>query len=359
MIRSLCYPLLFLFILQSTGCAWLFDGDGYFRDRTYDYKAAKSVPRILVLEDTPVRPVSPKFEVPGQSPKVSQTLDDIPMPPTRVLYEQYGTSLKRVAGAERLTFDLASSFLPIVLEQFLAANEISVDQSVSETNLWITEWDTMTVAESSTGFWKQFWHLLSFQFIREQKKDYFRLKLGLSEQSDHALPYVDISYQKLSASRKPTSKALDFQPWQFQSAEEPSVSRFLNEFVTYVADYRVNKQKTVRNSDPIKKSLEIDGNGYPVLVLGDGFASAWENLQLALLKSEVAIDDLDRSLGVYYIKIIGPLARLSGVDEERYDCQVRVIRTENGVLISIQESDEKLVPKRLAVELVNRLHENY
>src|SRR5699024_6441708 len=49
--------------------------------------------------------------------------------------------------------------------------------------------------------------------------------------------------------------------------------------------------------------LGRDGNGYPILMMNTDFTWAWEYVERAIDKSAFALEDVDRSVGVFYVKL--------------------------------------------------------
>jgi len=126
---------------------------------------------------------------------------------------------------------------------------------------------------------------------------------------------------------------------------------------------------------PSRVNLTEDGSGNPLLQLDSDFDRAWSSIGRALQAADVRVDDLDRSLGVYYVNLSeraddpddkpGFFSRLFGgapdKDEiearaERY--QVRLTRVGNGVQVSLDKSVDTVAPADVARRVLSLLKDN-
>lgn len=126
---------------------------------------------------------------------------------------------------------------------------------------------------------------------------------------------------------------------------------------------------------PAQVSLSSDGSGNPLLTLASDFDRAWSAVGRALQDADVRVDDLDRSLGVYYINLAegaeqpdaepGFFSRLLGRDKaesidaraERY--QLRLTPVGSSVQVSVEQGADTLAPadvaRRILVLIQDRL----
>ena len=127
---------------------------------------------------------------------------------------------------------------------------------------------------------------------------------------------------------------------------------------------------------PSRISMIVDGNGNPILNLGADFDRSWSSVGRALDTAQIHIDDLNRSLGVYYIN----LAANAGTDKkpgsfawvpffggkadaeeieasaERY--QVRLTKAGDSIQVSVEKDANTVAPADLAREVLSRIQEN-
>jgi outer membrane protein assembly factor BamC len=116
---------------------------------------------------------------------------------------------------------------------------------------------------------------------------------------------------------------------------------------------------------PASVTLDQDGSGNPFLTLSSDFDRAWSAVGRALQDADVRVDDINRSLGVYYINLAegaekpdeepGFFSRLLGGEDaaeeidaraERY--QVRLTRVGGGVQVSVEKDINTVAPADVA-----------
>lgn len=126
---------------------------------------------------------------------------------------------------------------------------------------------------------------------------------------------------------------------------------------------------------PERISLDSDGSGNPVLSLASDFDRAWSAVGRALQDADVRVDDMNRSLGVYYINLAeeakkpdeepGFFSRLLGsepdTDEvearaERY--QVRLTSVGDSVQVSVEKDIETVAPADVARRVLELIQEH-
>ncbi len=126
---------------------------------------------------------------------------------------------------------------------------------------------------------------------------------------------------------------------------------------------------------PSRVSLSADGNGNPVLNLGADFDRAWSGVGRALELADIRVDDLNRSLGVYYINLAegaqkrdekpGFFGRLFGSEPskeeiearaERY--QVRLTTVGDSVQVTVDKDLNTVAPSDTARRILSLLQDN-
>lgn len=125
---------------------------------------------------------------------------------------------------------------------------------------------------------------------------------------------------------------------------------------------------------PERVMLGRDGSGNPLLTLASDFDRAWSAVGRALQDADVRIDDMNRSLGVYYINLAegaekpdeepGFFARLLGggkdaeeieASAERY--QVRLTSVAGSVQVSVEKDIDTVAPADVARRLLELIQE--
>lgn len=126
---------------------------------------------------------------------------------------------------------------------------------------------------------------------------------------------------------------------------------------------------------PERISLDSDGSGNPVLTLTSDLDRAWSAVGRALQDADVRVDDMNRSLGVYYINLAeaaqkpdeepGFFSRLLGSEPdaeevearaERY--QVRLTAVGDSVQISVEKNIETVAPADVARRVLELIQDH-
>ncbi|MBF3197116.1 outer membrane protein assembly factor BamC, partial [Pseudomonas aeruginosa] len=123
--------------------------------------------------------------------------------------------------------------------------------------------------------------------------------------------------------------------------------------------------------------LSKDGSGNPVLTLQSDFDRSWVSVGRALDNADIRVDDLNRSLGVYYVNIAegakkpdedkpGFFSRLFGGGEktkeeedakaQRY--QVRLTTVSDAVQVTVDKDINTSAPADVAQNVLEKLQES-
>ncbi|MEJ2754603.1 MAG: outer membrane protein assembly factor BamC, partial [Gammaproteobacteria bacterium] len=107
------------------------------------------------------------------------------------------------------------------------------------------------------------------------------------------------------------------------------------------------------DNQELSAQMRQDGNGWPVLTIDQPFARSWDAVGVALERIKrteeavLSIDDLDRSLAVYYVKW------QAQNDRKPVLYQLHMAKGEVGVLISVQLDDNTVAPKEKSEQLLS------
>jgi outer membrane protein assembly factor BamC len=126
---------------------------------------------------------------------------------------------------------------------------------------------------------------------------------------------------------------------------------------------------------PNRVSLSEDGNGNPVLSLGADFDRAWSGVGRSLEMADVRIDDINRSLGVYYINlaeraqkpddkpgffgsVFGSAPSKEEIDARAERYQVRLTAVGESVQITVEKDLNTIAPADVARKVLDLIQEN-
>lgn len=98
--------------------------------------------------------------------------------------------------------------------------------------------------------------------------------------------------------------------------------------------------------------LGRDGNGYPILMMNTDFTWAWEYVERAIDKSTFTLEDVNRSIGVFYVK----LPKRYEIKDKRI--QFKLSHTVNGIQVAaLNRRGTTLLEKDISQQLLEALRE--
>lgn len=341
-------------LLAVSGCAWLFGEEGHFRERTMDYKQAGSIEALAVPADTQVKERKQRYPIPalGQgefySPKDS---DDLPRPQALLgVNEDAGVEL-RADDDDRhwLVVDQSAERLWPQLREFLITNGFTVDSEDAGKHQLETGWLKPRHREEEQGFWDSFFDF--FSWGDENLRERFRLSLAPGASESNTIVNINHVQTRKGGDALPTAGEIE---WPEQPEDPEMVEILYNELMDFLGEGGRQVGVSVLSQDlkalP-KFVMTYDGNGYPVLVINQDFNRAWQDVGVALQRARIKTEDLDRSLGIYYLD--------KAVSEDGEQAlQLRVSRSETGIQVSVQLDDDTLAPKSDSARILNRLRES-
>jgi len=102
-----------------------------------------------------------------------------------------------------------------------------------------------------------------------------------------------------------------------------------------------NTTSTVSPSTVIvKPQVVVDGNGHPVMHSTGDLLQVWDNINKALTTARISIVDRNQSLGLYFIDLVE--------DGKKVTYQLKLTRTSNDNVISLQKDDDTLAESALS-----------
>ncbi|HET8705925.1 MAG TPA: outer membrane protein assembly factor BamC, partial [Pseudomonadales bacterium] len=138
-------------------------------------------------------------------------------------------------------------------------------------------------------------------------------------------------------------------------------SDLANDMLDALFAYLQDEKSSFRSSSFLPKTLAAsprsnltaDGNGFPVLMLEQDFNHAWYQVGEALQKAKIKVDDLNRSLGIYYLRVKNP-----SDDDKLMDVQLKLVQSETGVQVNVQKDDEAFAPIEVCNMVLSTIKSN-
>ncbi len=359
---------LVLSVSLLSGCSlfsWLWGKDGLFYDRAADYREARMVPEMRVPQGLATRPLEPLLPVPARvNTPLNEDRYEVPKP-RKLEVVAKGSDFSVQTGGDGRTYLLALR-TPAQLWS-------SIRQLLSEYGLDIVE-QRPQAGELVTGWQPASDYIPALRSAVSGPVE-SRIRLRIEPGVQRNTSEIAIQSAERSAGENPAVA------WGSHSANARLDTAVLDELqsgLTRTLDSgETVSLATQREFDaPERVELVQDANGNPLLRLDTDFNRGWSRVGRALEAADIRVEDLNRSLGIYYVNLAegadggsaspGFWSRLFGGgkkdDEsrskraERY--QVRLSEAGRGIQVAIEKDLNTLAPPDIARKVLVSLQNN-
>ncbi|MCY1395529.1 Outer membrane protein assembly factor BamC [compost metagenome] len=363
-----------LVIGNTSGCGWLWGPDGYFRDRGDDYLNARQTAPMQVPQGLQSKPLDPLLPVPMNIADTHMKEGEFEVPrPTALAAsgEVSDFSLQKSGDARWLVAQRPPAEVWPVAHQFFQENGFAIADERPQTGEFSTRWQSLD--QLSAPLARRLGNRTGDVGPDNEARVRVRIEPGV--QANTSEVYV------LSQTRPAGSSAS--QDWPSKPAAPTLDAALLDEMLasmTTSAEKGGSVSLLAAHSTydtPGSVSLGKDGSGNPVLTVDSDFDRAWVSVGRALDSADIRVDDLNRSLGVYYVNIAegakkadedkpGFFSRMFGGGEksqeeedakaQRY--QVRLTSVSNTVQITVDKDINTSAPADVAQSVLEKLQES-
>lgn len=363
-----------LTLIMSTisGCGWIWGDHGYFRDRGSDYLQATQAPPMKLPEDiASSKRLNPLLPIPQNIPD-STAKGDYLVPRPQPLAASNDVSDYRLQKNPTTTWILAqhppAQVWPVV-HQFFLDNGFHIDEERPQTGEFTTTWQRY---DELAGSMSQRLQAASGAATADKTQTRVRVRIEPSLQRDTSDIYI-VSVQR------PVGSTADV-PWPDKSASI-AVDSALNDEMLASMSRSADKTSSVsllaaHNYDvPNRVTLTDDGAGNPVLHIGDDLDRAWASVGRALNRGDWRVEDINRSLGVYYINLSeapqtaeskpGFFSRLFGTQPSKAEVearaqryQVRLSTVGDNVQVTVEKDINTLAPSDVSRRVLGVIQDN-
>jgi outer membrane protein assembly factor BamC len=302
--------LLVVFLMQVLGaCSGM---NTLFPDRSKEYKKARSTPALEVPPDLTGTPVSDALVVPDGETTLSgytsarQTLDTSGATP--VLPGQEGMTLGRdrdrtwliVKGDPAAVWSKAREFW---LESgFLLVREDPVI-GILETD-WVDSRAAIPQDFIRGAISRVFESAYSSAY-----RDRYRMRMERGETP--GTTEIFITHQGVQERLQGAPDTVQTTTWEPRPNDPDLEAIMLREMMVYlgVAPEQAETLIAERTPSAPRADLLQEESGGPRLVVHEAFEAAWRSVGITLDRVEFAVEDRDRSSGIYYVRYNDPLEK--------------------------------------------------
>jgi outer membrane protein assembly factor BamC len=358
-----------LVISSTSGCGWLWGEDGYFRDRGSDYLEANQTAPMQVPPDvSSAKRLDPLLPIPRNVADDNVKGEfEVPRPlPLSATAEASDFSLQKSGDARWVLAQRAPAEVWPVARQFFQDNGFRIAEERPQTGEFNTSWQRFDDLSGSMA------RRLSTATSGADSETRVRVRIEPGVQRNTSEIYV-VSVERPAGSTAdvgfPTSSTNT-------GVDSVLVDEMLASMTRSAEKGGSVSLLAARDFDaPSRVSMSEDGSGNPVLNLGADLDRAWSSVGRALEKGQWRVEDINRSLGLYYINLAekaetkdqepGFFSKLFGTAPskeerearaERY--QVRLSKVGESVQVTVEKNINTVAPADVARRVLTVIQDN-
>lgn len=361
--------LLAITIVSTPGCSWfsldwLWGENGYFRDRANDYQESQQSPAMRVPSNMETRPLDPLLVIPRNVADSRVTGGyEVPRPQKLTIANTpQDFSLQTTKDQRWLIAQRPPAQLWIATRQFLTSNGFKIDGEKPYMGEMTTAWQKPSELSPALR-----------QSALPEGENRLRIRIEPGVQRNTSEVFI------LAAHRDAVSASATA-AWPQHSDDPKFEAALLDEIQTSFSRTEgvgdsISLLAEQEYDVPSRVFMTKDAGGNPLLQLDTDFDRAWSRIGSALESADIRVEDLNRSLGIYYVNLSeGSSGRSTGKKSlwntifgggpdpeeiearaERY--QVRVARISEGIQISLEKDINTLAPNEVANRVLSTLRQ--
>jgi outer membrane protein assembly factor BamC len=358
-----------LIISSTSGCGWIWGPEGYFRDRGSDYlDATQAAPMQLPPDITGAKRLDPLLPIPRNVANDTAKGEYIvPRPqPMSVGATASDFSLQKNGDSRSILAQRSPAEVWPIAHQYFEDNGFRIGDERPQTGEFNTAWQPIDALSATMA------KRLTVSGASADTETRVRVRIEPGVQRNTSEIYV------VSVTR-PAGSTTD--------VEFPANTTNLGLDSALTDDLLANLSRSAekggsvsllaaRNFDtPKRVALSVDGSGNPVLNVADDLDRAWSSVGRALGQGDWRVEDINRSLGLYYINLAekakkpenepGFFSRLFGsapnkeqieARAERY--QVRLSKVGDNVQVTVEKNINTVAPADVARRVLGIIQDN-
>ncbi|WP_248799876.1 outer membrane protein assembly factor BamC [Pseudomonas sp. MWU13-2105] len=354
-----------LIISSTSGCAWLWGPEGYFRDRGSDYLDSKQTPAMQLPADvTTSKRLDPLLPIPRNvADDTAKGPYEVPRPlPLQAAASASDYSLQKSGDSRWVVAQHTPAEVWPVALQFFQDNGFRIDAQRPQTGEFTTAWQRSDELSAVMGK----------RLAAGDNETRVRVRIEPGVQRNTSEVYV------VSAQRPIGSTAnVDFTAHSVNTGLDSAlVDEMLSSMSRSAEKGGSVSLLAARDFDtPSRVSLSQDGSGNPVLNVGEDLDRAWSSVGRALEQGEWRVEDINRSLGLYYINLAekaekkndepGFFGRLFGSKPSKEEIETRAVRYQvrlskvgDNVQVTVEKDINTVAPADVARRVLGVIQDN-
>ena len=292
-------PLFLMVAVALSAC-------GIVETKKIDYKSAQKAPTLEVPPDLVAPAADTRYAVPDTQGDGTATLSaytqerkDTPAASTTLLPKEDKVRIER-AGSERwLVVQATPQQVWPVLKDFWQENGFIINKESPETGIMETDW-AENRAKIPQDFIRRSLGKVIDGLYSTAERDKFRTRIETGKDGTE----IYISHRGMKEVYATEGK--DKTVWEPRQPDPELEAEMLRRLMLRFGVEKSRADALLAKQQVPEQAHIVQEAGAPVLEMDEGLDRAWRRVGLALDRVGFAVEDRDRSKGIYYVRYIDP-----------------------------------------------------
>ncbi len=358
-------PLFLMVALAASGC-------GIIDSKKIDYKSAEKAPTLEVPPDLTAPTGDNRYAIPDTQGSGSATLSTYsqerkaaPSGVQTLLPQQEKARIERAGSQRWLVVQATPQQVWPVIKDFWQETGFIVNLESPETGVIETDWAENRAKIPQDVIRRTLGKVIDGLYSTAER-DKFRTRVEQGQGGTE----IYISHRGMMEVYATEGK--DKTVWQPRAADPELEAEMLRRLMLRFGVEENRAQTLLTQQQTPEQARIVRDAGAPVLEMDEGFDRAWRRVGLALDRVGFAVEDRDRSKGVYFVRYIDPeIDNASKRDEgmfaklafwrgkkDQASPQLQIVVRETGEKsrVSVSGTDGKAADADTQARIINLLH---
>lgn len=368
-------PPLLLIIAIVAGCS---SSGGYFSTKDKAYRSQReAADNLEIPPDLSSGAISDEMTIPGgastsysdySSGQTGSGSGTAKLVRDQVLPEFEGIAVKRDGDQRWLVIDASPSDVWYKVVEFWRKNGLLLVEQDPAIGVMTTDW-LESRADIKQGVITEFLRKALDSVYSSATRDRFRVRLEEGETPGTTELYL--THQGMVEELvKDVAGQADTTYWTPRPNEPETEAAMLRSLMLYLGVSEAQTEQSLAKSEPKKARSELIEQGEAVeLLIHERFSRAWRLTGVALDRVGFAVEDRNRSEGIYYVRyhpmdgkkkkgFFAKLAFWRDDDiEDQSQYQIRLVEQADDTQVTVSNLEGKRLYNKTAIRLLTLLHE--
>ncbi len=292
-------PLLVAVTLAASGC-------GIIESKKIDYKSAQKAPTLELPPDLVAPAADNRYAIPDAQGNGTATLSAynkerkiVPAGTQTLLPTEDKARIERAGSQRWLVVQATPQQVWPVIKDFWQENGFIINQESPETGVIETDWAENRANIPQDIIRRSLGKVIDGLYSTPER-DKFRTRIEQGKDGTE----IYISHRGMMEVYATEGK--DKTVWQPRPADPELEAEMLRRLMLRFGVEAARADKLIANPQATEQARIVKDGDAHALEMDEGFDRAWRRVGLALDRVGFAVEDRDRSKGVYYVRYIDP-----------------------------------------------------